>query len=96
MGQSGIRYQTAESNCPVSPNRYHKESCRRAEYNAKNLVPTSLSIGIAKLKNSHRTLEENLDALIREADQALYRAKNQGRNRVVTEDDLDSVVDLAG
>jgi diguanylate cyclase (GGDEF)-like protein len=50
----------------------------RAEYNAKNLVPTSLSIGIAKLKNSLRTLVENLDALIREADQALYLAKNNG------------------
>ena len=37
----------------------------RAEYNAKNLVPTSLSIGIAKLKNSHGTLEEDLDGLIR-------------------------------
>ena len=55
----------------------------RVEYNAKNLVPTSLSIGIAKLKNSHRTLEENLDALIREADQALYLAKNNGGDQNV-------------
>jgi diguanylate cyclase (GGDEF)-like protein len=47
----------------------------RAEYNAKNLVPTSLSIGIAKLKNSYSTLEEDLDGLIREADQALYLAR---------------------
>jgi two-component system cell cycle response regulator len=55
----------------------------RAEYNAKNLVPTSLSIGIAKLKNSHRTLEEDLDGLIREADQALYLAKNNGGDQNV-------------
>ena len=55
----------------------------RAEYNAKNLVPTSLSIGIAKLKNSLITLEENLDALIREADQALYLAKNNGGDQNV-------------
>ena len=55
----------------------------RAEYNAKNLVPTSLSIGIAKLKNFHRTLEENLDGLIREADQALYLAKNNGGDQNV-------------
>jgi two-component system cell cycle response regulator len=55
----------------------------RAEYNAKNLVPTSLSIGISKLKNSHRTLEEDLDELIREADQALYLAKNNGGDQNV-------------
>jgi two-component system cell cycle response regulator len=55
----------------------------RAEYNAKNLVPTSLSIGIAKLKNSLRTLEEDLDGLIREADQALYLAKNNGGDQNV-------------
>ena len=55
----------------------------RAEYNAKNLVPTSLSIGIAKLKNSHRTLQEDLDGLIREADQALYLAKNNGGDQNV-------------
>ncbi|MEJ2234687.1 MAG: diguanylate cyclase [Syntrophobacterales bacterium] len=55
----------------------------RAEYNAKNLVPTSLSIGIAKLKNSHRTLEEDLNGLIREADQALYLAKNNGGDQNV-------------
>ncbi len=62
----------------------------RAEYNAKNLVPTSLSIGIAKLKNSHRTLEENLDALIREADQALYLAKNNGGDQKVMLEEIGS------
>ena len=62
----------------------------RAEYNAKNLVPTSLSIGIAKLKNSHRTLEENLDALIREADQALYLAKNNGGDQNVMLEEIGS------
>ena len=55
----------------------------RTEYNARNLLPTSLSIGIAKLKNSHGTLEEDLDDLIRKADQALYLAKNNGGDQNV-------------
>jgi len=55
----------------------------RSEYNARNLVPTSLSIGIAKFKNSHGTLEEDLDDLIRKADQALYLAKNNGGDQNV-------------
>ena len=50
----------------------------RAEYNERNLVPTSLSIGIAKLKDSSTTSENDLDNLVREADQALYVAKNNG------------------
>jgi diguanylate cyclase (GGDEF)-like protein len=55
----------------------------RTEYNERNLVPTSLSIGIAKLKNSHGTLEADLDDLIRKADQALYLAKNNGGDQNV-------------
>ena len=62
----------------------------RAEYNAKNLVPTSLSIGIAKLKNSHGTLEEDLEGLIREADQALYLAKNNGGDQNVMLEEIGS------
>jgi len=55
--------------------------CR--EYNEKNLHPTSLSIGIAKLKNSSNNLERDLDNMIRKADQALYLAKNNGGNQKV-------------
>ena len=53
------------------------------EYNEKNLIPTSLSIGIAKMKNSSNNLEQDLDNMIREADQALYLAKNNGGNQKV-------------
>jgi PleD family two-component response regulator len=35
------------------------------------------------LKDSHRTLEEDLNGLIREADQALYLAKNNGGDQNV-------------
>ena len=55
--------------------------CR--EYNKKNLIPTSLSIGIAKLKNSSNALAQDLDNMVREADQALYLAKNNGGNQKV-------------
>jgi two-component system cell cycle response regulator len=55
--------------------------CR--EYNKKNLIPTSLSIGIAKLKNSSNDLSQDLDNMVREADQALYLAKNNGGNQKV-------------
>ena len=55
--------------------------CR--EYNERNLHPTSLSIGIAKLKNSSNNLEQDLDSMIRKADQALYIAKNNGGNQKV-------------
>ncbi|MGD8916940.1 MAG: diguanylate cyclase [Syntrophobacterales bacterium] len=53
------------------------------EYNEKNLIPTSLSIGIAKMKNTSKNLEQDLDNMIREADQALYLAKNNGGNQKV-------------
>jgi diguanylate cyclase (GGDEF)-like protein len=53
------------------------------EYNEKNLIPTSLSIGIAKLKHSGNNLEQDLDNMIGEADQALYLAKNNGGNQKV-------------
>ena len=44
---------------------------------------TSLSIGLAKLENSGETLRENLESLIRKADQAVYYAKTKGGNQTV-------------
>jgi len=55
----------------------------RHEYNQRNLVPTSLSIGIAKLKNSSSDMDKDLNNMIREADQALYLAKNNGGDQNV-------------
>lgn len=53
-----------------------------AEYNKRDLTPTSLSIGLAKLKGTGDTLEGDLQTLIREADRALYRAKTSPGNQL--------------
>jgi len=52
------------------------------DYNKRNLTLTSLSIGLAKLKGTRETLEGDLQTLIREADQALYRAKTSRGNQL--------------
>jgi two-component system cell cycle response regulator len=52
------------------------------EYSGRNLTLTSLSIGLAELKGTRDTLEEDLQSLIREADRALYRAKTSRGNQL--------------
>ncbi len=51
-------------------------------FNKRNVSSTGLSIGLAKLEGSGRTLKENLESLIRKVDQAGYRAKINGGNQV--------------
>ncbi len=58
----------------------------RNEYNGKELEPTSLSIGIARFQDSPEALEENLKRMVREADEALYLAKDKGGNQDMTLD----------
>jgi diguanylate cyclase (GGDEF)-like protein len=55
------------------------------KYNTRSLSSTSLSIGLAKLEGSRETLEEDLETLMKKADQALYHAKTKGGNRVCDE-----------
>lgn len=52
-----------------------KESC----FMRKERIGVTASIGVATFSKEM----PNLDALLRDADTAMYRAKNQGRNRVV-------------
>ncbi len=47
-------------------------------YESQQGIELSCSFGIAQFKNK----KENIDSFIKRADDALYRAKNQGRNRV--------------
>ena len=56
-----------------------------AETNLDDLVEgltITISIGVAK-----RQSNESFNSLLERADQALYRAKNEGRNRVVVVED---------
>ena len=55
------------------------------KYNNRDLSPSSLSIGLAKLDGSLETLQQDLESLIGNADQALYCAKANGGNRVCDE-----------
>lgn len=50
----------------------------RTRYKERNLEPTSLRLGMAKLKGSSDSLEENLWMLLRTADKSLYLAKRNG------------------
>ena len=46
----------------------------------RQVIPVTISIGVASLRDE----DEDVDALLRRADRALYRAKLEGRNRVVS------------
>ena len=84
---SGYRYGGDEFAVTV-PHATHDQAFMvaeriRSEYNERDLTPTSLSLGIAKFQDSPEALEENLKSMIREADQALYLAKNKGGDQDV-------------
>ena len=51
----------------------------------RSVSSTGLSIGLAKLEGSGETLKENLESLIRKADQAAYGAKINGGSQVCNE-----------
>jgi diguanylate cyclase (GGDEF)-like protein len=53
-----------------------------SSFRKKSMSSSGLSIGLAKLEGSGETLKENLESLIRNADQAAYRAKINGGNQV--------------
>lgn len=51
-----------------------------AIHKGSSSIPVTVSIGIASLDR----LDDTPDSLVKRADQALYRAKEEGRNRVIT------------
>ncbi len=52
----------------------------QVEYESQWLEPSTISLGVAVFPDHGHTVE----AILKSADQALYRAKSGGRDRVVT------------
>jgi diguanylate cyclase (GGDEF)-like protein len=70
----------AEEACTVAEKL--RKSVERQNFNdGKDTYSITISIGVASVRPSQEKLTKN--DLIGYADQALYRAKNEGRNRVV-------------
>jgi diguanylate cyclase (GGDEF)-like protein len=54
----------------------------RSKFNQKDLGPTTLSMGMAKLKGGVETLEKDIEELLRSADRCLYHAKRKGGDQI--------------
>ena len=54
----------------------------RSKFNSSNLGPASLSMGMAQLDGRLKSLEQDLENLLRTADQYLYVAKNNGGDQI--------------
>lgn len=62
----------------------------RSRYSDCHLSPTSISIGMARLRGPTDTIEETIQNLLRSADISLYRAKHNGGNQVcITDENAD-------
>ena len=54
----------------------------RSKFNSSNLGPASLSMGMAQLDGRLKSLEQDLENLLRTADQYLYMSKNNGGDQI--------------
>ena len=76
----------------IIPHAEHKQAMMvakrlRSKFNASGLGPASLSMGMAQLDGKLKTLEQDLENLLRTADQYLYMAKNNGGDQIRAENE---------
>lgn len=76
----------------IIPHAEHKQAMMvakrlRSKFNASELGPASLSMGMAQLDGRLKTLEQDLENLLRTADQYLYMAKNNGGDQIRAENE---------
>lgn len=83
--------QTNLASATVVAERLLKAMCEYTLYNGEHSVPVTGSIGVASTIPAH---PDQGYALINEADQALYRAKERGRNQLAVFDQAATKGDL--
>ena len=77
----------------IIPHAEHKQATMvarrlRSKFNASNLGPASLSMGMARLDGSLKTIESDMENLLRTADQNLYLAKSKGGDQICATDEI--------
>lgn len=80
LRESISSYQMTLRNKERTPSKKLGEKLRGVVAARQKNVNITVSIGVAQKRDSHHSAED----VIKDADDALYRAKNTGRNRVVT------------
>jgi two-component system cell cycle response regulator len=67
--------------CQIGERVRHSIACELFHINRDSKIAVTASVGVASLEGAHDSLER----LLARADQALYAAKKEGRNRVVAD-----------
>ena len=77
----------------IIPHAEHRQAMMvakrlRSKFNSNNLGPASLSMGMAQLAGRLKSLEQDLENLLRTADQYLYVAKNNGGDQICAAEEI--------
>lgn len=69
--------ETTTEEAMSSANRIREAFAAKSVNTEQSQVQATISVGVASIRGS-----ESIDRLLQRADEALYRAKSEGRNRV--------------